>query len=67
MSNIKYLVGDVVRLGSGGPWMTVEAAGNSLGEVKCVWFNPLGGGLYDAHPMRQTFLASQLVKADAKG
>ncbi len=32
-----YKAGDVVRLVSGGPSMTV--AGTSNGVVKCVWYN----------------------------
>jgi uncharacterized protein YodC (DUF2158 family) len=38
---MQFMVGDVVRLKSGGPKMTVvEATGD--GWVTCVWFNPDG-------------------------
>ena len=43
MSNVEFNAGDVVRLKSGGPLMTVEKTGTTamLGEeaVWCVWFD----------------------------
>lgn len=48
-------VGDVVRLKSGGPRMTVEVA-KSLPEVRCVWFE--GGELH-----RDLFRDVQLEQA----
>lgn len=49
--------GDVVRLRSGGPNMTLETASRALGVVvlKAIWFD--GGELRKAN-----FFASQLVK-----
>jgi uncharacterized protein YodC (DUF2158 family) len=43
MANLEFNVGDVVRLKSGGPEMTIEGIGkHGLGAVhdnaKCVWF-----------------------------
>lgn len=35
------IVGDVVRLKSGGPWMTVSAV-NADQRVTCTWFLPIG-------------------------
>ena len=35
---MEFKVGDVVRLKSGGPSMTVKDAESSPGTVECVWF-----------------------------
>lgn len=40
---MKFKVGDIVRLKSGGPNMTIQEIGQSLGlnrrwEAECVWF-----------------------------
>lgn len=37
-----FNIGDVVRLKSGGPAMTVEAVAPSGGGLVCVWFNKDG-------------------------
>ncbi len=51
-------VGDVVRLKSGGPDMTVEGVGEQ--DVDCVWFQ--GNNV-----LRNTFGAALLQKATPKG
>lgn len=38
-SMIERKIGDVVRLNSGGPAMTVLGYDPSDGETKCAWFN----------------------------
>ena len=35
---MKFEVGAVVQLVSGGPLMTVEGRSNGEGKVRCVWF-----------------------------
>ena len=37
-SSQKLKIGDVVRLKSGGPKMTVAKPEDKYGQVKCVWF-----------------------------
>lgn len=39
---MKIKTGDVVKLRSGGPEMTVEAVEQGEGEVRCVFFNATG-------------------------
>ena len=34
----KYKIGDIVRLKSGGPSMTVESIRDSDGDIYCHWF-----------------------------
>lgn len=50
---MEFQLGDVVRLKSGGPRMTVENLGDRLGDevVCCVWFEKVGN--------------KQIVKRDA--
>lgn len=38
MSNTQFKVGDVVKLRSGGPKMTISAARDNSGDYTCVWF-----------------------------
>lgn len=58
MSNIK--VGDVVRLRSGGPEMTVQAKAESakVEAVACVWFPQTNS----CEPMRHNFSVDTLEK-----
>ena len=44
MDDQSFKVGDVVRLKSGGPPMTVEQTGGKA--IRCAWFN--GGGGYNS-------------------
>lgn len=41
------IVGDVVRLKSGGPWMTVTAVNAGTSATTCVWFLPINGSAPD--------------------
>jgi len=45
-TNQKLEIGDVVRLKSGGPKMTVAKPEDEQGQVKCVWFVGDYGKLY---------------------
>lgn len=38
-----FTVGDVVRLKSGGPTMTVSSDDRSKGLLHCIWFNQANG------------------------
>jgi uncharacterized protein YodC (DUF2158 family) len=51
MSDLKtdLKAGDVVRLRSGGPRMTVSSVNEPLHFVDCVWFLSASGGLQTGH------------------
>lgn len=51
-------IGDVVRLKSGGPAMTIQVI-ESSGEAKCTWF-------WNGRVRRHTFLIHLLIPADDK-
>ena len=55
MSDSKFNVGDIVKLKSGGPEMTVEDVGEDA--ISCVWFA-------DTEIGRSKFLEATLEKAD---
>ena len=52
----EFTVGDVVRLKSGGPWMTVTE--HDDGGIRCVWS-------HDGQPQHYTFRKTSLVVGDA--
>jgi len=52
----KFKVGDVVRLKSGGPSMTVKDAESSPGTVECVWF---AGGI-----IQSAYFVPDVLKVD---
>ena len=61
MSEFNFQIGDVVRLKSGGPWMTIErytynpeTKNNFTDRVTCVWLN-------GSETHRETFLLITLV------
>lgn len=51
--NSELRVGDIVRLASGSPKLTVEAV-KDMGRVECVWFK-------DAEARRTTFVREMLL------
>lgn len=57
MSEASFRVGDVVRLRSGGPAMTVECLRGG-GLVDCVWFS-------EGHKLTTFFLVATLEPASA--
>ena len=53
--------GDVVRITSGGPYMTVETSeGRSDGTVYCIWFNDTGSG----HELKGHSFQPETLKAE---
>ena len=63
MSNIAFQVGDVVRLKSGSPEMTVDFFGVQIGEktptVRCRWF-------HKSDAKEETFSPAALEKVSIK-
>ena len=59
MASQEFIPGDVVRLKSGGPDMTVSKTGD--GAAECQWFGPDGSGLH-----KQVLLFIVLEKAVAE-
>ena len=53
-------VGDVVRLTSGGPPMTVDEVINEGNAVRCVWFKMNSDDTWDG-PYRSEFQSDDLV------
>ncbi len=58
----QFAVGDVVRLNSGGPRMTVIDTGGSVGDLTCSWFVGLVGD-----QAKLPRLAVTLVKTPSPG
>ena len=56
--NQKLEIGDVVRLKSGGPKMTVAKLKDEHGNVYCVWF----AGEYDKHHL--SYFSSGVLKKE---
>lgn len=54
---MSFQVGDIVRLNSGGPWMTVTSVSRE-GQVYCVWFPS------DDASKRDHFPPQALIKGD---
>jgi len=55
-SRMTIKIGDIVRLKSGGPDMTVEAQSELTGELVCAWFE-------GARKVRGAFPPQSLTKA----
>lgn len=61
MTDVKWSIGDVVQLRSGGPRMTVTQLGLTHGRVECSWF------VADTE-LRSAFIHSQaIVKVNEAG
>lgn len=58
---MEFKLGDLVRLKSGGPRMTVEGEPGNGSYVRCVWFDSPYHGVY-----REAFLSGLLDKEVAE-
>lgn len=54
MIDVKWQIGDVVQLKSGGPHMTVTQLGLTHGRVECSWF-------VEETELRSAFIHSQAI------
>jgi uncharacterized protein YodC (DUF2158 family) len=64
MSNDAFFIGDVVRLKSGGPEMTIDELDDN-GGVGCVWFEHAGDKWKG--PKRKTFQPINLERVSRRG
>lgn len=66
--NEPYLPGELVRLKSGGPTMTVEihTAPDVANIVGCVWFSKAPGGGF-VGPHRENFRAALIARTAYRG